>query len=98
MILKPSIDDLLYRVHSKYSLVILSSKRAHELAKSDELLLSEYHSVKNVGRALEEIETGELIVSPDPEAKREQLLSKEKLDLPTLATKNPFDFLKSEDK
>lgn len=29
--LKPSIDALLDRVNSKYSLVILASKRAHEL-------------------------------------------------------------------
>lgn len=75
MMLKPSIDDLLDKVHSKYSLVILSSKRAHELAKNDELLLSEYHCVKNVGRALEEIASGELVISPDSETKRECLLS-----------------------
>ena len=31
MMLKPSIDSLLDRVNSKYSLVILASKRAHEL-------------------------------------------------------------------
>lgn len=31
MMLKPSIDTLLDHVNSKYSLVILASKRAHEL-------------------------------------------------------------------
>ncbi|EAE5953496.1 DNA-directed RNA polymerase subunit omega, partial [Listeria monocytogenes] len=31
MMLKPSIDSLLKEVPSKYSLVILASKRAHEL-------------------------------------------------------------------
>ncbi len=39
MMLKPSIDSLLDRVNSKYSLVILASKRAHELdAKKHSLL------------------------------------------------------------
>lgn len=31
MMLKPSIDKLLDKVPSKYSLVILQAKRAHEL-------------------------------------------------------------------
>ncbi len=31
MMLKPSIDTLLDKVPSKYSLVILQAKRAHEL-------------------------------------------------------------------
>ena len=31
MMLKPSIDTLLDHVNSKYSLVILASKRAHEI-------------------------------------------------------------------
>ena len=31
MMLKPSIDTLLDKVPSKYSLVILEAKRAHEL-------------------------------------------------------------------
>lgn len=33
MMLKPSIDTLLDKVPSKYSLVILEAKRAHELEK-----------------------------------------------------------------
>ena len=36
MMLKPSIDKLLDKVPSKYSLVILQAKRAHELAAGAE--------------------------------------------------------------
>lgn len=31
MILYPSVDDLLKQVNSRYSLIMLASKRAHEL-------------------------------------------------------------------
>lgn len=76
MILKPSIDSLLQRVNSKYSLVILASKRAHELEQGARPALEHYDSVKPVGQALEEIDAGEVIVDPDPELKREQLRAK----------------------
>ena len=58
MMLKPSIDKLLDKVPSRYSLVILQAKRAHELAAGAEL------------QALEEIESGNVIIHPNPEAKR----------------------------
>ncbi len=60
--LYPSIDKLLEQVNSKYTMVILSSKRAHELHNNGQPLLEEYKSYKNVGRALEEIVAGELSV------------------------------------
>lgn len=60
--LYPSIDKLLDQVNSKYTMVILSSKRAHELHNNGQPLLEEYKSYKNVGRALEEIVAGELSV------------------------------------
>ena len=53
MMLYPSIDKLLNKIDSKYSLVILSSKRAHELHHHEPQKLEEYQSDKNVGRALE---------------------------------------------
>ncbi|APZ48972.1 DNA-directed RNA polymerase subunit omega [Jeotgalibaca sp. PTS2502] len=62
MMLYPSIDKLLDQVNSKYSMVIVSAKRAHELHDKAEPLLDEYKSYKNVGRALEEIVAGELTV------------------------------------
>ena len=77
MMLKPSIDSLLEKVNSKYSLVILASKRAHELEAGATPMLEKFDSVKNVGRALEEIDAGDVVVDPNPELKRELLKRKE---------------------
>ncbi|NEW65737.1 DNA-directed RNA polymerase subunit omega [Granulicatella sp. zg-84] len=64
MMLYPSIDKLLDKIDSKYSLVIVSSKRAHELDRHEEGALEDYDSYKNVGRALEEVVAGELTIDP----------------------------------
>jgi len=69
MMLKPSIDKLLDKVPSKYSLVILQAKRAHELAAGAEPT-QEFSAVKSTLQALEEIESGNVTIHPDPEAKR----------------------------
>ena len=60
MLLYPSIDKLLEHVNSRYSLVMLAAKRAHELDAGALSLLKEYKSSKNVGKALEEVEAGKL--------------------------------------
>ena len=70
MMLKPSIDKLLDKVPSRYSLVILQAKRAHELAAGAEPT-QEFSSVKYTLQALEEIESGNVTIHPDPESKRE---------------------------
>ena len=49
--LKPSIDTLLDKVPSKYSLVILEAKRAHEL-ESGAVPTQEFKSVKSTLQAL----------------------------------------------
>lgn len=74
MMLKPSIDSLLKEVPSKYSLVILASKRAHELEEGEQPTLDSFESVKNVGKALEEIEAATVINDPNPDEKRQKLL------------------------
>lgn len=81
MMLKPSIDSLLERVDSKYSLVILSSKRAHELEAGATAMKDNFYSVKRVGQALEEIEEGDIVVDPNPELKRELIRQKEEMRL-----------------
>ena len=73
MMLKPSIDTLLDHVNSKYSLVILSSKRAHELDAGAQPTLDSFESVKSVGQALEEIDAGTVINDPHPEIKRARI-------------------------
>ena len=69
MMLKPSIDTLLDKVSSKYSLVILEAKRAHELEAGAPATQS-FKSEKSTLRALEEIESGNVTIHPDPEEKR----------------------------
>lgn len=75
MMLKPSIDTLLDQVPSKYSLVILEAKRAHELEAGAEAT-KDFTSVKSTLRALEEIEAGLVTIHPDPDAKREAIRRK----------------------
>ena len=70
MMLKLSIDTLLDKVPSKYSLVILEAKRAHEL-EAGAPATQGFKSEKSTLCALEEIESGNVTVHPDPEGKRE---------------------------
>lgn len=66
MLLYPSQDDLLNKIDSKYSLVILAAKRAKVLHdNSSAEMLDSYQSKKNVGKALEEIKSGDLVINPD---------------------------------
>lgn len=65
----PSIDDLLNKVNSKYSLSILASKRAHELEGKVEdaqgELLESYQSVSYLGKALEEIASADVVIDSE---------------------------------
>ena len=79
MMLKPSIDTLLDQVPSKYSLVILEAKRAHELEAGAEAT-KEFTSEKSTLRALEEIEAGLVTIHPDPEGKRELVRRRAELE------------------
>ncbi|MFO8069761.1 MAG: DNA-directed RNA polymerase subunit omega [Alkalibacterium sp.] len=66
MLLYPSQDDLLKKIDSKYSLVILAAKRAKQLHNGEVTpMLEDYKSVKNVGKSLEEIISGDLVIDPD---------------------------------
>lgn len=64
--LYPSIDKLMDRIDSKYSLVTVAAKRARRLQEEDNPLLNEYRSHKFVGKALEEIYQG-LLTMKDPD-------------------------------
>jgi len=66
MLLYPSQDDLLEKINSKYSLVILAAKRAKQLHNEEGTqMLEDYKSVKNVGKSLEEIISEDLVIDPD---------------------------------
>lgn len=63
----PSIDKLLNQVGSKYLLVNIVSKRAHEIEETNHLQLkeNEYVSKKPIGRALEEVAKDKIILNKD---------------------------------
>jgi DNA-directed RNA polymerase subunit omega len=56
--LYPSIDDMLKKIESKYSLVVAASKRARLLKEGKRSDLMKPRSHKYVGIALEEIHNG----------------------------------------
>jgi DNA-directed RNA polymerase subunit omega len=57
--LYPSIDSLLQKIDSKYSLVSVAAKRARQMqANGGDTKLEKPVSHKQVGRALEEINSG----------------------------------------
>lgn len=84
MMLQPSIDSLLDKVGSKYSLVVLEAKRAHEL-RDGERKTKEFTAVKRTLQSLEEIAEGTVTIHPDSEAKRSS--REEKLKLVALEQK-----------
>lgn len=58
--LYPSIDSLMTKIDSKYSLVSVAAKRARRVQQGEKLLLDKYVSHKPVGKALEEIHADKL--------------------------------------
>ncbi len=64
IVIYPSIDKILNIVDSKYELVHIVAKRSKEMAETGHYQMPEecYHSTKNIGRALEEVEAGYIIV------------------------------------
>lgn len=58
--LYPSIDSLMEKLNSKYTLVTLSAKRARIIQQSPETTLDQSQSNKPVGKALEEVIEGTL--------------------------------------
>ncbi|WP_368654762.1 DNA-directed RNA polymerase subunit omega [Ornithinibacillus sp. 4-3] len=65
--LEPSIDALQEKVKSKYSLVILSARRARQLREENNLKIEKPISHKYVGMALEEVQADHLFVEEDAE-------------------------------
>ncbi|MHA0857303.1 DNA-directed RNA polymerase subunit omega [Paenibacillus sp. CMAA1364] len=65
--LYPSIDAMMNKVDSKYSLVVASSRRARQLREGGKTMLSAPKSHKNVGVALEEIYADMIVIVPGTE-------------------------------
>ena len=56
----PSIDEMLEKVDSKYTLVTIASKRARQLKENGDLLITRPISYKHVGTSLEELNAGKI--------------------------------------
>ncbi|WP_430533894.1 DNA-directed RNA polymerase subunit omega [Listeria rocourtiae] len=64
--LYPSIDNLLLVIDSKYSLVTVAARRARQMQKDhDPGTMDDFKSHKAVGKALEEIYAGNLVMGTD---------------------------------
>jgi DNA-directed RNA polymerase subunit omega len=61
-VLYPSIDELVLKVDSKYTLVVAASLRAHDLRRGDPSKIKDPKSSKEVGIALEEIYSNRIVV------------------------------------
>lgn len=63
MMLEPSIDQLLTKINSKYTLVTLSARRARQIQDEKIIQIENPTSATNVGIALEEIYADKLTYS-----------------------------------
>ncbi len=61
MVVKPSLDDLLTKVDSTYTLVIAAARRARMLNEGAKPLIK-YEGTKSVSHALEEINEDEILI------------------------------------
>ena len=63
----PSIDKILNIVDSKYALVHIAARRAHQIEKDAfyQMKENEYISSKPIGRALEELSQGLITIKKD---------------------------------
>lgn len=59
MLIKPTLESLMTKVDSKYTLVTLAAKRARQLADGDEPLV-DVDTTKVVSIAMEEIDQGKI--------------------------------------
>ena len=59
MLIKPSLESLMKRVDSKYTLVTLAAKRARQLTDGDKPLV-DVDTTKVVSIAMEEIDQGKI--------------------------------------
>ena len=62
MVVRPSLDELLGKVESPYSLVIAAARRARLLNEGAKPLKDSYQGIKPVSHALEEIHEDKIII------------------------------------
>lgn len=66
-VIYPSIDKLLNLIDSKYELVHVAAARSYDIKHNNNLQMpkEKYRSKKNIGKALEEIVEGLVVVKKD---------------------------------
>ena len=66
----PSIDKLLNIVDSKYQLVHIAARRSKEMTRTEyfQIPVNKYVSVKNIGKALEEVGEGLITIKHEEES------------------------------
>jgi DNA-directed RNA polymerase subunit omega len=66
-VIYPSIDKLLNLIDSKYELVHVAASRSYDIKHNNNLQMpkEKYKSKKNIGRALEEIANGLVVIKKD---------------------------------
>ncbi|QFT88815.1 DNA-directed RNA polymerase subunit omega [Bacillus sp. THAF10] len=70
--LYPSIDSLMQKLDSKYTLVTVSARRAREMQQQNDQMIEKTASFKCVGKALEEIDAGLLTAKSIKTAERSE--------------------------
>ena len=65
----PSIDKLLNIVDSKYQLVHIAARRSKEMNRTEyfQIPINKYVSAKNIGRSLEEVSEGLVVIKKEEE-------------------------------
>ena len=63
-VIYPSIDKLLNIVDSKYQLVHIAARRSKDMTRTEyfQMPVNKYVSSKNIGRALEEVAEGLIVI------------------------------------
>lgn len=71
MMVEPSLDELMEKVQSPYTLAIAAARRARLLANGEgEPLLEEFKGHKDVSHALEEIVADKVLIKEKPKTKK----------------------------
>ncbi|AFS70887.1 MULTISPECIES: DNA-directed RNA polymerase subunit omega [Exiguobacterium] len=65
--LYPSVDELQKKVPSKYTIVTVAAKRARQIQDGKRVKVANPKSYKPVGKALEELFSGEVVVTNQPQ-------------------------------
>ncbi|MCJ8011273.1 DNA-directed RNA polymerase subunit omega [Paenibacillus sp. KQZ6P-2] len=71
--LYPSIDEMMNKVDSKYSLVVAASRRARQLREGEKTVLKHPKSHKFVGVALEEIYGDLILIVSEPASEKDEI-------------------------